>query len=88
VTLPLDLTGALDEYGLRGALRKAVVAAGGQAAWARKHHVSPSQVCEAMGGCEPMGPNNAVRRALLSELGLRPVQIYVPIRKTAKEDAA
>ena len=50
---------------------------GGQTAWARKHHVSVSQVSDALRGKRDLSAS------MICAMGLMPVTRYVPVRRGA-----
>ncbi len=52
--------------------------AGGQAAFARKAGVAPSQVCDAISGRRDPSPS------IITALGFLKVERYVPIKRSAK----
>lgn len=68
---------AMSGLQLRAMLSQQCEAEGGQAAWARKHRVPASQVCEALNG------KRDVSRGIILAMGLMPVTRYVLVRRAA-----
>lgn len=68
---------ALSGRDLREMLSRQCEEAGGQSAWARKHDVAVSQVCEALNG------KREVSAGIIRAMGYMPVTRYLQVRRAA-----
>jgi hypothetical protein len=68
---------ALTSKQLQAQLSQQCEASGSKAAWARKHRIPLSQVCEAISG------TRGVPESIILALGWVPVTRYVPVRRGA-----